>query len=309
MSQVEKVVRINGIKLTVFRSLIGQSLLVNKQLMLEISRDYFRSFSYTNTNSCLKLWMMNSSELINIDSDGLFPEKFDLETSFDMFVLRGDIFFKYLSVYAGEQIDFEYTLLQSNNRWIASNLKMIGIADTGNKLETDFRLTTEDMIVNKIDDYNDVIKRCTPEADMLSLILGNDKVQEIKRLIKKLHKTLSDNQLYLTFTIKANTRELVVNDTVFNISFDLTSEEMNVVPTQDIVFNILKSDFIVSGNNTFTIYFGNNSPQIIFNGVYQSAIMICMFTKVSEIDNNEFTASVTDSTLDTLDIDDFIDSI
>ena len=144
---------------------------------------------------------------------------------------------------------------------------------------------------------------------MLSLILGNDKVQEIKRLIKKLHKTLSDNQLYLTFTIKANTRELVVNDTVFNISFDLTSEEMNVVPAQDIVFNILKSDFIVSGNNTFTIYFGNNSPQIIFNGVYQSAIMICMFTKVSEIDNNEFTASVTDSTLDTLDIDDFIDSI
>ena len=84
---------------------------------------------------------------------------------------------------------------------------------------------------------------------------------------------------------------------------------MNVVPAQDIVFNILKSDFIVSGNNTFTIYFGNNSPQIIFNGVYQSAIMICMFTKVSEIDNNEFTASVTDSTLDTLDIDDFIDSI
>ena len=59
---------------------------------------------------------------------------------------------------------------------------------------TGFRLTTEDMIVNKIDDYNDVIKRCTPEADMLSLILGNDKVQEIKRLIKKLHKTLSDNQ-------------------------------------------------------------------------------------------------------------------
>ena len=306
MSQQEQTIKISGIKLTTFRSLIGQSLLVNKQLMLEISSNYFRSFSYTPTASCLKLWMASTSDLL-IEDENRIP--FELSESFDMFILRGDIFFKYLSVYAGETIDFEFTLLQRDKRWVAANVKLIGTADTGNKLETDFRLTTEDMIVNKIDDYNDVIKRCTPEQNMNLVIIGTDKIQEIKRLIKKLHKTLTDNQLYLTFTVKANKREITVNDSVFNITLDFTEDEMLMVPSDDIVFNILKSDFIVSGNHTFRIYYGSNSPQIIFNGTFMNAVMVCMFTKVSESDTDAFSNSIDDSTLDTMDFDDFVDGI
>lgn len=296
----QKIFKIENFKLSAFRSLIAQSLIVNKQLMLEFGSDFIRSCSYTATNSCLKLWVCPTKDLIHSSEAELEEPKLNIPT-FDMFILRGDSFSKFLTVYNCDTIDIEFTLVPStkSSKMVASSMKFIGKIDSGNELVTEFRMTTEEMITNRIDDYQKVIEHCTPTSDMHSVALSDSQIQEIKRLIKKLHKSNSENTSYLTFTVKPTEHSIVVNDSVFRISFDIP-EELRF-DSEEFSFNILKSDFIISGNQAFTIYTNATDKRVIFGANHVNAIIWCMLTKVSEVD--DFTASISESTLDELDLD------
>ena len=307
-------IKIENFKLNVFRNLLEQSLIVDNQLMFEISKEMIRSCSFSTTKSFIKLWLIPINELIlkpesneaNLFLDEPKQKEFDFPT-FNMYILKGDLFKKFLSVHTSDTVDLEFTLQKVNNKYYASNITIIGKSEGNNDLTTNFILTTEELISNSVDDYSDIIKQCTPSKSMFEFMLSDNQIQEIKRLIKKLHKSTSDNTAYLTFFVDSEKKKLIVNDKVFNIGFELNPDTK--FPENSFKFNILKSDFIIAGNQTFSIYTSEDDMTVIFGARYAGSIIWCLSSKIPEQSDLNLEASVVDSTIDALDVSEYIDSL
>lgn len=313
-----KSIKITNFKLNVFRNLLEQSLIVDTQLMFEISKSMIRSCSTSTTKSFVKLLITPMTTLIvkpeKEETAELFPtpvieQKEEDFPKFNMYILKGDLFKKFLSVHTSDTVDLEFSIKLENNKWQATNLIITGKSEGANDLTTNFVLTTEELISNQIDDYSDIIKLCTPTEDMYEFVLSDTQIQEVKRLIKKLHKSSADNTAYLTFTIDAENKKIIVNDKVFSIEFDVAPEFIDKFPNESFKFNILKSDFIITGNQTFSIYTNNNDNKIIFGARYAGSIIWCLSSKITEISELNLDSSITDSTLDALDMSEYIDSL
>ena len=104
------IVKIPNFKLNVFRKLIEQSLLVDTQLMLEITPQMIKSCSFSQTKSFMKLWTMLLNNLIvkpELETSGEVltieePEN-NLEfVPFNFYILKGDLFNKYVSVHTAD---------------------------------------------------------------------------------------------------------------------------------------------------------------------------------------------------------------
>lgn len=307
-------IKIENFKLNVFRNLLEQSLIVDNQLMFEISKEMIRSCSFSTTKSFIKLWLIPINELIlkpESDEANLFPDEskqkeFDFPT-FNMYILKGDLFKKFLSVHTSDTVDLEFTLQKVNNKYYASNITIIGKSEGNNDLTTNFILTTEELISNSVDDYSDIIKQCTPSKSMFEFMLSDNQIQEIKRLIKKLHKSTSDNTAYLTFFVDSEKKKLIVNDKVFNIGFELNPDTK--FSKNSFKFNILKSDFIIAGNQTFSIYTSEDDMTVIFGARYAGSIIWCLSSKIPEQSDLNLEASVVDSTIDALDVSEYIEGL
>ena len=312
-------IKINNFRLNVFKNLMEQALIVDNQLMFEISKDMIRSCSFSETKSFMKLWMIPLKSLI------VAPEKPEVESlddvpeetqeldfpTFNMYVLKGELFKKFLSVHSSDTVDLTFNIVEKDGKWQAANLIITGESEGSNALTTNFILTTEDLITNKINDYSDVIKECTPNDSMFEFVLSDKQIQEIKRLIKKLHKSTADNTAYLTFNVDSENRKIIVNDKVFTIDFYIDEEiQKNIeFPENSFKFNILKSDFIIAGNQTFSIFTSENEQKVIFGARYAGSIIWCLTTKIASGSELNLDASIVDSTIDDLDIDDYLDGI
>lgn len=306
-------IKISNFKLNVFRNLMEQSLIVDNQLMFEFSTDFVRSCSFSATKSFMKLW---TSPLINFIQKSEDSEELQEIPSFDpfnMYILKGDLFKKFLSVHTSDTVDLIFTIVESENKKNqAAAITIIGQSEGSNKLRTTFTLTTEELISNKIDDYAAVIKECTPSNDMCEFVLSDNQIQEIKRLIKKLHKSSADNTAYLSFKLDVENKKVVVNDKVFIVEFDINSETESklLFPEKSFSFNILKSDFIITGNQTFTIFTNEQEQKVIFGARHAGAIIWCLSSKIEESNDLPFDSSVVDSTIDSIDnLDDYLNDI
>lgn len=303
-------IKISNFKLNVFRNLMEQSLIVDNQLMFEFSTDFVRSCSFSATKSFMKLW---TSQLINFIQKSEDSEELQEIPSFDpfnMYILKGDLFKKFLSVHTSDTVDLIFTIVESENKKNqAAAITIIGQSEGSNKLRTTFTLTTEELISNKIDDYAAVIKECTPSNDMCEFVLSDNQIQEIKRLIKKLHKSSADNTAYLSFKLDVENKKVVVNDKVFIVEFDINSETEKklLFPEKSFSFNILKSDFIITGNQTFTIFTNEQEQKVILGARHAGAIIWCLSSKIEESNDLPFDSSVVDSTIDSIDnLDDYL---
>lgn len=302
-------IKLSNFKLNVFRNLMEQSLIVDNQLMFELSSDMVRSCSFSATKSFMKLW---TSQLVNFIQQSDDSEELREIPSFDpfnMYILKGDLFKKFLSVHNADTVDLIFTIEENENKKNqAAAITIIGQGEGSNKLKTTFTLTTEELISNKIDDYSAVIKECTPSKDMFEFVLSNNQIQEIKRLIKKLHKSSADNTAYLSFKIDKENKKIIVNDKVFVVEFEFA--ENTKISEESFSFNILKSDFIITGNQTFSIFTNNNEPKVIFGARHAGAIIWCLSSKIQESNDLPFDASVVDSTIDSIsDIDDYLNEL
>jgi hypothetical protein len=300
-------IKISNFKLNIFRNLLEQSLIVDNQLMLEFSPEMIKSCSFSNTKSFMKLWTIPLSNLIineEKDQDSIelviIPKKKEILSFplFNFYILKGDLFRKYLSVHNTDTVDLEFVLNKVNDKYHAANITISGRSENNSPLVTNFTLTTEELISNKIDDYSAIITECTPTKDMFEFVLTDIQIQEVKRLIKKLHKSSSNNTAFLTFNIDTENKKITVNDKVFTIEF-LISEE-NIITNKsknNFKFSILKSDFIITGNHSFTIYTNELEPKVILGANFANSVIWCLLAKLEENSMN-FDESIMDSNMD-----------
>jgi len=302
-------IKISNFKLNVFRNLLEESLIVNNQLMLEFSSSMIKSCTFSSTKSFIKLWTIPLDTLIQQDSNELeltsklikhnFP-------TFNFYILKGDLFNKYLSVHNSDTVDLEFVLQKTkDNKYQAESILISSKDNMSSGLKTSFILTTEELISNKIDDYADVISECTPSKSMFEFILSNKQIQEIKRLIKNLHKSLPDNQSFLTFTIDIDNSKIVVNDKVFTIDFPLLLNQDKKIDVTNMTFNILKSDFVMTGNHNFSIYTDNKEQKVILGTNFAGSIIWCLSSKIRE-DSISIDNSIMDSTLDQFELNEYL---
>lgn len=291
-------IKIKNFKLNVFRALMEQSLIVDNQLMFEFTPEIVRSCSFSNTKSFMKLWGAPLDTFLKT-SEGS-KETYNFEP-FNMYILKGDLFRKFLSVHTSETVDLTFNLItpDSGGKKQSASITVTGNTDGLNKLRTTFVMTTDDLIVNKIDDYSRIIRECTPEEDMIEFDLTNEQIQEIKRLIKKLHKSSADNTPYLSIALDAENKKITVNDKVFVLEFQC-SETMKM-PKESFNFNILKTDFIIAGNQNFSVFTNESTEKVIFGGRHAGAIIWCLGSKVKEDTDVPFNSTAMDSTIESID--------
>lgn len=311
-------VTIKNFNLKLFGNLLNQSISVTTQLMLEFDNGLLKSCSFSQTKSLIKLWTIpydkliyqpKSSEDILSDENQLdmFPEKkIELNIpTFNFYILKGDNFKNYISVFNGDSVDLTFKLIDNNGKKQATSLIINGKSANGSPLETEFTLTTEELISNVISDYSEILRACTPEPTFKQFSLDKNQIIEIRGLIKKLHKSETDNTAYLTFNVTNNT--INIKDKVFNISFInenlLNNDEFNFS------FNILKSDFTLIGNHNFIAYTDSDSQKVIFSAKYGESIIWCMTTKVGDFVNNSSNNNdyEDDDILNSLSINEYID--
>ena len=143
---------------------------------------------------------------------------------------------------------------------------------------------------------------------MSEFMLTEKSIQEIKKLVKDLHKSIPDNTGYLLFEIDSNNQLLTISDKVFKLKYDISLEEGSESLSkieEDISFKILKSDFIIVGNHTFIFNVSNNDKDnVIMRTNYSKSMIGCLISKVTN-ETDEEQSDIVDSTIDAIDIDEY----
>ena len=311
------IVKIPNFNLGIFRNLLDQNLTVNKNIMVEFSPELVKSCAMSASRSFMKLWTIPMANLIGSsseDGEGVIdietldtaelPEELKNMPVFNFYIMKGDLFRKYISVHNSELVNLEFTLTDaSNNGLQAATLTIYGKSELGSPLVTTFTLTTEEMIVDRIESYEPVIREVTPSEDMLEVVLSSVQLQEIKRLIKQLHKSSTENTAYITLTVSKD--KLNICDKVFNIDIPL-NETLVAKVEEPRTGNILKTDFLMLGNHTFTIYTAGDSQKVIFVTKFGEAMISGLSTKVSENADLGSADNEIDGVVDFDDLDEYL---
>lgn len=318
-------IQIKNFNLSLFGNLLNQALTVTPQLMLEFNNNMLKSCSFSQTKSLIKLWTIPTENLIiqnkeqnDIDINdisSLVETKLEIPQipDFNFYILRGDLFKNYMSVFSiTTPVDLTFNLVEIENKLQASSIIIKGKSESGAPLETEFLLTTEELITNKISDYQEILKECTPNKEMFEFVLNNKQIIEIRSLVKKLHKSSVDNTAFLSFNISGN--KINIKDKVFSLEFD-NDISRNIYNKQliddNISFNILKSDFSLIGDHTFSIFTNNETQKVIFGSTYSKSIIWCMSTKVGENHQNHQNTNddFDDDVVDSLQLSQYLDDL
>lgn len=316
MDNKEEKLIFENFKISMFKTLLEQNLMVDNQLMIEFADDMIKSCSISSSETLMKLWVAEFTSMIGVDKpdeimdlDDVFDSKIPANISFEPFniyILKGDAFNRYLSVFSGDYCTLEFTISQEGGKRQASLLKIIGDTAAGNRLSAEFTLTSEEFITNRVEDYTTVMDKVTPPKDFYEFVLTDEQTKEIKKLVKTLHKSIANNQAFLTFDVNHEKELVTIKDKVFNIDFELKRDHDMNFPEQSFSFNLLKSDFVISGNHTYSFYTKPDSEAVILTSSYKGCVVGCLLSKAQQnISDSE--SAIVESTLEDLDIDDYLD--
>ena len=318
------IIKIKNFDLKFFKSLLEQNLMLDNKITILFKSDMVVSAALTSSRSAMKIWTapMNNfiigidpaQQVLNFDDfDKPEDKSLDFEP-FNFYVLKGDILKRYISVFNNDPVDVEIIVNREND--IASSMKITGCSTGGASLSSNFILTSDEMITNKINDYESAINSVSPKETMSEFILGVDDVKEVKKLIKELHKSDRENTSFITFQCDPEKNVVIVKDKVFDVRFDMVSNIDSKYNQNDnlIEFDILKSDFIVSGNHTFSFYSSNEDFHIILSAAYKKCVISCLISKTStnedEFKNDQaMSNSISDTSLnlDEIDVEEYFD--
>ena len=292
---------INNFNLSTLKRLLKQSLIVNEQIMMEIDDTMIKSVSFSSTKSLIKIWktpieafVATNDENSELLEDNNIVDKssyiMSLDGKFNLYILKGSLFLKYLDVFS-MKTPCKLTIDVDTNSHQATQLVIEGLSESGSKIKTKFILTTETMIVDKVEDYGFILKQCSPEETFSKFSIGEKQLVEIKNLIKKLHKSIVNNSSYVTFNFDDN-GILTVSDKAFNIEVNYETSDNSRL--KGFEFNLLKNDLVMLGEHSFVVYTDKNSPKVIFGTNYGEAIVWCMSVKVSEDINTDEISDIND---------------
>ena len=316
-----RIIKVDNFNLNLFGNLLNQSLTVTPQLMLEFRDNMVKSCSFSSTKSLVKLWTIpinnfivkekvaESSAIELLDNPVVLEKSFDLGADFNFYILKGDLFKKYISVFNQASVNLEFTIKEIDGKYQATSILINGKSENGSPLTTTFALTTEELISNAISDYTEILRECTPASNMFEMLLHDKQVSEIKSLVKNLRGSASDNVAYLTFEI--DKIQIIVSDRVFNLKFDIdmhiqTKNEMNNYSSDiSMKFNILKSNFSLIGDHSFSVFTEPNSQKVIFGSTYAKSIIWCLTTKFDNTKQLSNDATEADAIIDSLNLDEY----
>lgn len=267
--QYMETITLNNFKLNVFRSIMEQSLIVSKQLMFQIDPVMSKTCGFSPTKSLIKLVTIPTERLV----DGAFTpfEKFDFS------IFRGDVFKKYLSVYKDDTVDITFMVDAIGDKQKRQAIQIKIVNKTG--LETIYATTTEGLMSDSVSDYNTLIDKVTPKPTMSEFIVQNADMADIRNLISTLHTADPKNIIYLCFEYNNETKQLTTKDSVFK---QVVQHTLAKPATGNMLFNIMKSDYIRLGNHTHSIYVDQTSKEIILIAPYNGALISSLITKVDE---------------------------
>lgn len=269
---------INNFNLSLLKRLLKQSLIVNEQIMIEISDSMMKSVSFSGTKSLIKIWQLPIESFVDIETDSQSEKLSHIQNydgKFNLYILKGSLFLKYLDVFSMKS-PCKLTIDVNKNSNQATQLTIEGLSENGSKIKTNFVLTTEEMIVDKVEDYNFILKQCTPEKSYKQFSISEKQLTELKSLIKKLHKSIVNNSNYITFSFDDN-GNLNVFDKAFNIELEYDSKDV-----KNLEFKLLKTDLLMLGEHSFVFYTDNNTPKVILGTNYGPAVVWCTSVKVLE---------------------------
>ena len=313
----EEVIKFDNFDLKFFKNLLEQNLLLDNSITILFKPDMVVSAAFTSSKSAMKIWTAPILNFIKTDID---PEQLSLNLGdcestepftfkpFNLYVFKGDIFKRYISVFNNDPVKIEIKVNRSNN--VASSMNIEGTSFGGSSLSTNFILSSDEMIMNKVENYERAIDSVAPKDGMQEFILAINDVTEVKKLIKELHKSDPENTSFITFQCDPKKRIINVKDKVFDVKFDMVNSidtDHNI--TDVATFDILKSDFIVAGNHTFSFYHSPEEFFIILSTVYNKCVISCLISKTTknadelETNNEAMSNSITGSSLDLEGID------
>ena len=252
---------IKKFNLSLFKSLVFESLETHNNLMLEIDKDLIRSLSLSGTTSLMKICY---TKFADFDKD-YDAERYKNMELFNLYVLKGDNFKKYLELYSVlSDVELKFNLQNSelsDARKIATHISIKGITTLGTTLDVTFNLTTEELMTNQVEDYSTVIDKLKVDTGIESQFsLNKSKYSETKDIIKKLHSTVSNNSNFVEFAI--NNTSVKIKDKVFDLEFkDCIVNYVDDSETID--FKILKSDFNILGKHNWQIFTNNTNDKIV----------------------------------------------
>lgn len=315
-----KTIKIDNFNLNLFGNLLNQSLTVTPQLMLEFRDNMIKSCSFSSTKSLVKLWTIpvssfivsekptNQTSITDLDD---FTEDIvknsTIDENFNFYILKGDLFKKYIGVFNQTSVNLEFTIKLIDGKFQATSILINGKSENGSPLTTTFALTTEELISNVISDYAEILTECTPTQDMFEILLQDKQISEIKSLVKNLRGSSVENVQYLTFEITQT--KIIVYDKVFVLEFSIDENIQNKNSINNykndvsLIFNVLKSDFALIGDHSFSIFTKDNSEKVIFGGNYGKSLIWCLTTKFDtnkQLNSND--ASEADDLIDSLDL-------
>jgi len=223
------------------------------------------SFAKTSSQSLIKE-SESEDAVLDFNDDGSIGTKVPEYEPFNLYVLKGDMFKRMIDVFNDEPLTLQINVDAETST--AIDLTIIGQTTSGTPIKITFILSdTELVFPNGVPtNYDGALNYTKPEDGSITFSLMKDEIEEVKKLIKSLHKTNVSNSSYISISISKEKNIIKVFDKVFCVKFPLTKTENDInenIPDEEVEFRILKSDFIVSGKHTFTFSFNVSSQKII----------------------------------------------
>lgn len=252
---------INKFNLSLFKSLVFESLDTSSNLMLEIDKGLIKSLSISGTTSLMKICYTKFSDFDKEYIDG----KYDDMDLFNLYVLKGENFKKYLELYNElSDVEIKFNLIDStvvDGKKIATYISIKGQTVNGTPLDVTFNLTTEELMTNSVQDYASVIDLLKVDvATDTQFTIDKSQYIETKDIIKKLHGTISNNSNFIEFDV--NNTHVNIKDKVFDLKF--TDCINNYVDSsENIKFKILKNDFNILGKHNWSAFTNNSNDKVV----------------------------------------------
>lgn len=287
---------LKSFNLPLFTGLVEQNLMANNSIKMKFTPEFVQSIAMTASRSFVKMWKIKTENFIKegedavleFNDDGSMGVKVPEFEPFNLFILKGDVFKRFLGVFNDDPVEFAIEVNDEDST--ANQLIITGQTKANTPIRCTFMCSDIQAMGESAPDYTPIERFLTPKEDVRSFILLKDEMDEIKKLIQTLHKSNSENSSYISIQVEVDKKLIRVKDKVFNVKFPLikSEDQADNIPEKNLEFKMLKSDFIVSGKHSFEFFCDptDSEDKTIMRTNYQKFEISCGFNNINTKDDS-----------------------